>query len=577
VKRERATDLRRLRQSGALGLFVGAFLLGYAVLAGLRPELPFADNESTLLLLGTGALVYGLVARHNERDYRTVFRPAGAVVIGLGVCIWLCLGVAFLFELISADAGTPDARPGYVALGFAGGTALMLGAVMTWIGKARETRKRSQFTRREAILAVCLIWLAASLVGGLPFLYGAGMAPVDAFFESVSGLTTTGATVITDIEVRLSRPLLLWRSVIQGLGGMGIVVLFVAVFPNVGVGGKHMFRGEVTGTSAEGLRPRIAETSMVLWRLYATFTLILTVALCLTGVNTFESLCHAFATMGTGGLSTRDGSVGGLHNPAAEYVIAVFMLVGSVNYALYYVLLRERSAKRMFQNVELRVFLALVAGTTLAITAMLYSGGVHDHLELAFRRSLFFVATTVSSTGFSTDDYTAYPSPAFGLMIFLMFVGGCSGSTAGGLKIERVVLLVKQALAQVKKSFRPSSILNVRMGRSVVENEVLADVAAFFLIYMGSLAMGAFVVCWIEGCPIPTAFGAMLSCLSNMGPGPFHDLPWRAMSDVGSTVHIDNFAHYQPATKVVFCLGMLLGRLEFFTIFALFVPGFWKR
>jgi trk system potassium uptake protein TrkH len=570
-------DLRRVRQSGALGLFVGAFLLGYAVLTGLRPELPFAHHESTLLLAGTAALIYGLVARHNERDYRVVFRPAGAVVIGLGVCIWACLLVAFLFEVVAPDPSKPDAKDGYVALGLAGGTALVLGALMAWIGEKRETRKRAQFTRREAILAVCLIWLAASLVGGLPFVYGAGMTPADAFFESVSGLTTTGATVITDIEARLSRPLLLWRSVIQGLGGMGIVVLFVAVFPNVGVGGKHMFRGEVPGTTAEGLRPRIAETSVVLWKLYAALTIVLVIALRLTGLGTFDALCHALATMSTGGFSTLDSSVGGFRNPAAEYVIAVFMVLGSVNYALYYALLRERSLRRVLQNVELKVFLALVVGATLAITAMLYSHGVHRELELAFRRSLFLVGTSVSSTGFTTDTFTVYPSPAFGLMIFIMFIGGCSGSTAGGLKVERVVLLVKQSVAQVMKSFRPSSMLNVRMGRAVVENEVLADVAAFFLIYMGCMAGGAFAVCWIEGCPVPTAFGGMLTCLSNMGPSPFHDMPWVAVGDAAAMTHADNFAHYQPVTKVVYSLGMLLGRLEFFTIFALFVPGFWKR
>ncbi|MBK8411117.1 MAG: TrkH family potassium uptake protein [Sandaracinaceae bacterium] len=570
-------DLRRVRQSGALGLFVGAFLLGYAVLTGLRPELPFAHHESTLLLLGTAALVYGLVARHNERDYRAVFRPAGAVVIGLGVCIWLCLVTAFLFELVAPDPSKPDAREGYLALGLAGGSALVLGALMAWVGETGETRKRAQFSRREAILAVCLIWLAASLVGGLPFLYGADMSATDSFFETVSGLTTTGASVITDIEARLSRPLLLWRSMIQGLGGMGIVVLFVAVFPNVGVGGKHMFRGEVPGTTAEGLRPRIAETSVVLWKLYALLTIVLVIALRLTGISTFDALCHSFATMGTGGLSTRDASIGAFQNPAAEYVIAIFMVVASVNYALYYAMFRDRSLRRVLQNVELKVFLALVVGATLAITAMLYSSGVHGQLELAFRRSLFLVGTTVSSTGFTTDDYTVYPSPAFGLMIFIMFIGGCSGSTAGGLKVERVVLLVKQSVAQVKKSFRPSTMLNVRMGRAVVENEVLADVAAFFLIYMGCLAGGAFAVCWIEGCPVPTAFGGMLTCLSNMGPAPFHELVWPAMGDVTAVRHADNFAHYQPVTKVVFSLGMLLGRLEFFTIFALFVPGFWKR
>lgn len=567
-------DLRRIRQSGAVGLFIGAFVLGYALLAGLFDGLPLARYESTLLLVGTAAMIYGLVARHNERDYRPVFRPAGAVVIGLGACIWLCLVIAFVFELADPDPSLPSATQGYMALGLAGGTALVLGAGMVWVG---EVRKRAHFSRREAILAVCVIWLAASMVGGLPFLYGARMSAADSFFEAVSGLTTTGATVITDIETRLSRPLLLWRSVIQWLGGMGIVVLFVAVFPNVGVGGKHMFRGEVPGATSEGLRPRIAETSIALWKLYAVFTLVMVVALRVTGMSTFDSLCHAMTTLSTGGFSTLDSSVGGFHNPAAEYVIAVFMIFASVNYALYYALLRERSPRRILSNVEFRVFVVMVVGATLALTAMLRSSGVHPDIELAFRRALFLIGTSVSSTGFGTDNYTVYTSPAFGLMVFIMFIGGCSGSTAGGIKVERVTLLFKQSVAQVKKSFRPSSILNVRMGRAVVQNEVLADVAAFFLIYMGCMAGGAFVVCWIEHCPVPTSFGAVLTTLSNMGPSPFHDIPWAAGADSVAVVHSDNFAHYQPVTKIVFCLSMLLGRLEFFTIFALFVPGFWKR
>jgi trk system potassium uptake protein TrkH len=574
LKRDRHRDLKRIRQSGAFALFVGAFVLGYAVLAGLFEWLPFAAHESTLLLVGTSALVYGLVARHNERDYRPVFRPAGAVVIGLGACIWLCLLIAFLFEIADPDPGLPSATQGYMALGLAGGTALVMGAVMVWIG---EANKRAHFSRREAILAVCVIWIGASLVGGLPFLYGARMSAADAIFEAVSGLTTTGATVITDIETRLSRPLLLWRSVIQWLGGMGIVVLFVAVFPNVGVGGKHMFRGEVPGATSEGLRPRIAETSVALWKLYAALTLILWVALRITGMSTFDGLCHALTTMSTGGFSTLDSSLGGFNNPAAEYVIGVFMIIGSVNYALYYALLRERSPRRILNNVEFKVFVFIVVGATLALTAMLRSSGVHSDVELAFRRSLFLVGTTVSSTGFGTDDTTVYTSPAFGLMVFIMFIGGCSGSTAGGIKVERIVLLFKQSVSQVKKSFRPSSVLNVRMGRAVVQSEVLADVAAFFLIYMGCMAGGAFIVCWIEHCPVPTGFGAVLTTLSNMGPSPFHDMPWAAGADAGAVVHSDNFAHYQPVTKVVFCLTMLLGRLEFFTIFALFVPGFWKR
>ncbi len=388
------------------------------------------------------------------------------------------------------------------------------------------------------------------------------MSLVDSFFESVSGLTTTGATVVADIEARLSRPLLLWRSLIQWLGGMGIVVLFVAVFPNLGAGGKHLFRGEVPGTTAEGLRPRIAETSFALWKLYTALTLLEIVLLKVLGLDLFDAVCHAFTTMSTGGFSTLDNSIGGFNRPAVEYVIACFMLVGSVNYALYYGLIRTGHWRGLVRNVEFRSYVGIVVVAVIVMTIL--NLGVHDEVLTSFRYSFFMVATTISSTGYSTDDYTAYSSTALAIIILLMFVGGSSGSTAGGIKIERAVLMGKQAIAQVQKSFRPASVQLVRMGKTSISAQVLADVASFFLIYMGCLAFGLVFVTLVDGVPLPTAFGTMLTCLSNMGPAPFHQGP-------------DNFVAYSAGSKLFFVLAMLLGRLEFFTLFALFLPGFWRR
>jgi len=419
-----------------------------------------------------------------------------------------------------------------------------------------------RISRREALLAVSLIWIAAGACGAVPFMLGAGMSPADSFFESVSGLTTTGATVISDIEGRLSRPLLLWRSLIQWLGGMGIVVLFVAVFPNLGAGGKHLFRGEVPGTTAEGLRPRIAETSFTLWRLYGALTILEIALLKILGLDLFDAVCHAFTTMSTGGFSTLDSSVGGFNSAAIEYVIACFMLIGSVNYGLYYGLLRTGSWKSLFRNIEFRWYVMLVGVSVIVLTLLNLS--VHDELLTSFRYSFFMVATTISSTGYGTDDYSAYSSTALAVIVLIMFVGGCSGSTAGGIKVERAVLMGKQAIAQVQKSFRPSTVELVRMGKAAISTQVLADVASFFLIYMGCIAFGLLFVTSVEGIPIPTAFGAMLTCLSNMGPAPFHVGP-------------DNFASYSAGSKLFFSLAMLLGRLEFFTLFALVLPGFWRR
>jgi trk system potassium uptake protein TrkH len=419
-----------------------------------------------------------------------------------------------------------------------------------------------RISRREALLAVSLIWIAAGACGAVPFMLGAGMSAADAFFESVSGLTTTGATVIDDIEGRLSRPLLLWRSLIQWLGGMGIVVLFVAVFPNLGAGGKHLFRGEVPGTTAEGLRPRIAETSFALWRLYGAFTILEIALLKVLGLDLFDAVCHAFTTMSTGGFSTLDSSVGGFDSAPVEYVIACFMLIGSVNYGLYYGLLRSGSWKTLVRNVEFRSYVGIVVVAVVVLTVLNLS--VHDDILTSFRYSFFMVATTISSTGYGTDDYSVYSSTALTIVILLMFVGGCSGSTAGGIKIERAVLMGKQAIAQIQKSFRPATVQLVRMGKVAINNQVLADVGSFFLIYMGCIGAGLLFVTLVEGVPVPTAFGTMLTCLSNMGPAPFHVGP-------------DNFSAYSAGSKLFFSMAMLLGRLEFFTLFALVLPGFWRR
>lgn len=492
-----------------------------------------------------------------SRDFRGVIRPVGAVVLGIGVMIALCAGVGMVWDEFAPDPSRPQG--GAAALALSAIIVSMIGLAAFLYGNRFVSERIS---RREALLAVSLIWIAAGMCGAVPFVLGAGMSPVDAFFESVSGLTTTGATVIADIEGRLSRPLLLWRSLIQWLGGMGIVVLFVAVFPNLGAGGKHLFRGEVPGTTAEGLRPRIAETSFTLWKLYGVFTILEIVLLKVAGLDLFDAVCHAFTTMSTGGFSTLDSSVGGFDSAAIEYIIACFMLIGSVNYGLYYGLLRTGSWKTLVRNIEFRWYIGIVLAAVLVLTILNLS--VHDQILTSFRYSFFMVATTISSTGYGTDDYSAYSSAALTVVILLMFVGGCSGSTAGGIKIERAVLMGKQAIAQVRKSFQPSTVQLVRMGKVAINNQVLSDVASFFLIYMGCIGFGLLFVTLVEGVPAPTAFGTMLTCLSNMGPAPFHVGP-------------DNFSGYSAGSKLFFSIAMLLGRLEFFTLFALILPGFWRR
>jgi trk system potassium uptake protein TrkH len=478
-------------------------------------------------------------------------------MMGLAFAAVLCGVVGSVWNYLDPLEGRP--AHGGVPLYLSGCISLLVGAPLFRYGQIHASKALG---RRDAVLAVTLIWVVAGISGGLPFVIGAGMDPASAFFEAVSGFTTTGATVIADIDTRLSRTLLLWRSLIQWLGGMGIVVLFVAVFPNVGAGGKHLFKGEVPGTSAEGLKPRIRQTSYELWKIYAALTLLETLLLVAVGLDSFDAICHAFTTMATGGFSTHDASVGGFDSPAVEYIVATFMLLGSANFGLYWASLQERSFRSLFRNLEFRALVGIVSLSVLLITLYIYP--ITGNLEGSFRSAYFMVSNVISTSGFGKDDYMAWPAPALTIIIFLMLVGGCSGSTAGGMKIERILLLAKQALTQVKKSYRPSAVLLVRMGRQVMSAEVLEDVSAFFLLYMGSIAVGVVGVTMLDGVPVPTAFGACISCLGNSGPHPF----W---------VGADNFASYSAASKVLLSWLMLLGRLEFYTILALFVPGFWRR
>lgn len=464
------------------------------------------------------------------------------------------------------DEGGPEAM-------FASAAITLVAAALGYRFGVPADPKR-KVSRRDATLTVALIWVGAGIFGGLPFVIGAGLGPADAFFEAISGFTTTGATIVTDIEGTLSRPLLLWRSIIQWLGGMGIVVLFVAVFPNLGVGGKHMFRSEVPGPTAEGLVPRMRETSLTLWGLYTALTLLEVIVLVFVGwiedpapgtprMDIFQAVCHSLTTMSTGGFSPLNNSVGGFDSPLIEVVISVFMLVAGVNFGLYYGLLTSRTPRVFLRSTEFRVYVTLVVGTVLLLTLDLLNQHQQDPFE-SFRYALFMVATTITSTGYGTDDYMSYPPPALTLVLLLMFIGGMSGSTAGGIKVSRVVLLAKTSWAQIRRSVRPSVVQVIRMSRKTQSQEVLTEVAVFFFVYMLFMAGGVLLVSYTDGVPVPTGFGAMLTTLSNMGPAPFY---------VGE----DNFASYSDTAKMWFSFAMILGRLEFFTLLALLLPDFWRR
>ncbi len=497
-------------------------------------------------------------SRSAWRDYRGVGRYVGGALGGLALAM---LGCALVGWLLDAFVPWPEGKPRGGIFPLVGGALLSSGLGLgAWL-MSRRAEGHGAMGRREAVVAVVGIWGAASLAGAVPFVLAGVLDPMSAIFETVSGLTTTGATTLTDIEGTLPRALLLWRSLLQWLGGMGIVVLFVAIFPNVGAGGKHMFRGEVPGTSAEGLTPRIAETSLRLWKIYVSLTVVEVALLIVSDMDPFEAVCHAFTTLSTGGFSTRDASFAAFP-PLAQWVAACFMVAAGANFALYHAVLRSRSLRPLWRSVETRVYLGIVLLATAA-----FAWASWERLGdpwVALRHAFFQTATFISSTGYVTDDYMQYGPPALAVLVGVMLVGGCSGSTAGGIKVERAVLLAKQSWLEIHESFRPQVVRVVRMGSQVVERAVLSDVAAFFVVFMGTLGLGVLAVVLLEDLPLSTAFGATLSCISNMGPAPWYR-------------EADHFASYGAPAKAVFSFVMLLGRLEFFTVLSLLVPEFWKR
>jgi trk system potassium uptake protein TrkH len=492
----------------------------------------------------------------NQPVTEVVARPVGLVMLVAAASMALTAIVSAAFTLVDGADSLADTAP----LAVSAPISALLGWGLLRYGRA--VPESHALDRGEASLAVTAIWTLLGAVGGLPLMLGAHTPFADAFFEAVSGFTTTGATIYGDIEHTLTRPLNLWRGVMHWLGGMGIVVLFVAVFPNIGVSGKNMFKSEVPGVIEEGLRPRIAETSMALWQVYFAMTVACAGLMWAVGLSLHDALVHSMGTLSTGGFSTRDASIAAFKNPALDWLTATFMLMSGVNFGLYYAMLRTRQARVLTSSMELRVYVIGVVLTTAALTFLLR----HQHADwlTALRYAYFRVATSLTSTGFGLDDHATYGPGAMFLMIGLMFVGGCAGSTAGGIKVSRIVILVETAIAEVRRSIRPGVVRVVRVDGRPVAPEVLQEVSTFFFIFLASMGVTMGGVIALDGVPMATAFGATLSALSNMGPAPWY-------------IGADNYGAYSASSKLLFSFAMVIGRLEFFTVLAVFTPEVWRR
>ena len=420
--------------------------------------------------------------------------------------------------------------------------------------------KSTGLVARDGFVIVGLGWILISLLGALPFfLSGSIPSYIDALFETASGLSTTGSTVVTDLDA-MPRGDLFWRMFTHWIGGMGVLVFIMAILPMSGEHSMHIMRAEVPGPTVGKLVPRAKRTAMILYLIYIGLTLVEMVFLLLGGMSFYDALLHAFATAGTGGFSTNPASIGGFHSLYLELVIAVFMLLFGLNFNLYYLVGIGRW-KDAVKNEELHTFLGIVAAAV-ALIALgirpLYGG------REALRHAFFNVAALISTTGFGTVDFTVWPEYCKWILILLMFIGGCAGSTGGGMKLSRLMILVKSLRMELRQMARPRSVERVQMDGKRVESGTIRAALVFSALYFLLLILFSALVS-LDGCDIGTSFTAALSCLSNIGPGMT-----AAIGPAGS------FAFFSDRTKLLLTLAMLLGRLELYPILLLFSPRTWK-
>ncbi len=414
---------------------------------------------------------------------------------------------------------------------------------------------------REGFGIVAFGWIMFAIAGSIPFiLSGALPNPIDAFFETMSGFTTTGSTVVANIEI-LPPSILFWRSLIQWLGGMGIIVLSLAILPFLGVGGMQLFQAEVPGPTDDRLRPRIQDTAKLLWYVYVGLTAVLFVLLLMGGMNSFESLCHALTTMATGGFSPKNASIGHYQSSYIHWVLTIFMVLAGTNFSLHYFALSGRLSA-FWKSEEFRFYLLVFVGASAIVTLTIVPN--YDSITIAIRDAAFQVASLVTTTGVATVDYEHWPPLALFVFLVLMTTGGSAGSTSGGVKLIRILILIKYMLIQVYQAIHPHGVRVLKIDHKPVENKVVQSVLGFIVLF-GLLLMVFTVMLAAMGIDLRTAVTATLSALGNIGPG------------LGGVGPAQTYAHLPLAAKFVLSIAMLMGRLELITVLVLFHPDFWRR
>ncbi len=478
---------------------------------------------------------------------RAVIKILGLLLLIEGAFMLLCIPVSLFYHENDMSA-----------LASGAGITAFSGALMFFIFRKEEF----VVNKRDGYLIVSFGWILFSVFGSLPFVIsGAIPSYTDAFFETISGFTTTGASILNDIEA-MPHGLLFWRSLTQWLGGMGIIVMSLAILPILGIGGMQLFVAEVPGPSPDKLHPRIKDTATRLWGIYIIFTFTEIVLLMAGGLGWFDAVCHSFTTMATGGYSTKQASIAAFDSAYIHYVIAFFMFLAGTNFALSYFAM-HLDLNKVWKNEEFRYYIIFILAFTGLVTIVLFLSGNHT-FERSFREALFQVISIITTTGYVTADYLSWIT-ILGVIIFvLMFFGGSAGSTGGGIKIMRVVLFLKNSAAELKRLLHPNAVIPVRMNRQAVSPEILNNVFAFISFYIITIVLSILVMSAMGYDP-DTSFGAVAATLGNIGPG------------IGGVGPVENYSHIPVFGKWFLSFLMLIGRLELFTVLLLFSPYFWKR
>ncbi|MCB9833273.1 MAG: TrkH family potassium uptake protein [Planctomycetes bacterium] len=487
-------------------------------------------------------------------NYGRVLHVVGLIVATISATMALPLAVAI---------GHGEGQAAFSFL-VAIGSGILLGGGSAFLFKDASP----SFYRREGLVVVGSAWIVSAAFGCLPYVLSGVIAdPIGAYFETMSGFTTTGASVMSSIEtdgagLATPRSILFWRCMTNWLGGVGIVVLLVALLPALGGGSRLIFHFEVPGVGEKGFKPHIRETALTLWIIYTLLTAVEVLLLLFGGMDWFDAVCHSFASMATGGFSPRNGSVGDFHSSYLHVVVTLFMLLAGVNFTLY-ARLAEGKWREVLRDGELRFYLGVLLLATVLITIDLRGEGSYDSSLLAVRDSAFQVTSIATTTGFATADFDRWPGLSRALLVVLMFMGGSVGSTAGGMKLIRIMIMVKFMAMQATLHIRPRAVEQVRVGRSVVPAPLLRSVLGMCLIFLVSFGLGGIALA-LCGLHPQEAFTSSIATLGNIGPG---------LGDVGPA---GNYSGLNAPAKVICTFLMLLGRLEIYTALALFHPRLWR-